>query len=60
MPPSTWSTRLGTWTITAASADTAKLADGLYTSADGQNRLDDTLQDLWLLVEYTQVVPAAA
>ncbi|MFO0761439.1 MAG: neuraminidase-like domain-containing protein [Byssovorax sp.] len=51
-----------TWTIHASSGDIDGLEPSLFTapsegSGTTKNRLNDTLQDMWLLVEYTQTVP---
>jgi hypothetical protein len=50
-----------TWALRVASSAVASLKEGLYTvDTNNEARLDDSLQDIWLAVEYTQPLPSWA
>lgn len=51
---------VGAWTVSASNADIEALSAGFRTSVGDDVRLDDSLQDIWFLIEYTQDVPTWA
>jgi hypothetical protein len=52
---------LGSWKLSVQRASLGSLPAGLFTAgppgSPSLSRLDDTLQDVWVLVEHTQTVP---